>query len=139
MEKFFSSDWMWSQACEVLARAERINREIFRPPGLTANLPAWAPPIDMLETEREVLVLIALPGVNPDCVEAVLDASDLVVAGTRVLPPELRTAIIHRLELPQGRFERRLRLPEGRYSTVRRSAVDGCLLITLQKSGALRG
>jgi HSP20 family molecular chaperone IbpA len=139
MEKFFSSDWMWSQACEVLARAERINREIFRPLGSAANLPAWEPPIDMLETEREVLVLIALPGVNPDCVEAVLDANDLVVAGTRVLPPELRTAIIHRLELPQGRFERRLRLPEGRYSTVRRSAVDGCLLITLQKSGALRG
>src|SRR3974377_21926 len=135
MEKFFSSDWMWSQACEVLARAERINREIFRPPGLTANLPAWEPPIDMLETEVEVLVLIALPGVNPDSVEAVLDASDLVVAGTRVLPPELRTAIIHRLELPQGRFERRVRLPAGRYSAVRRAAVQGCVLITLQKHG----
>ena len=139
MDKIFSSDWMWSQACEVLARAERMNREIFRPPGLAASLPAWEPPIDMLETEGEVLVLIALPGVNPDCVEAVLDASDLVVAGTRVLPPELRTAIIHRLELPQGRFERRVRLPAGRYSAVRRSAADGCLLITLQKSGALRG
>ena len=36
-------------------------------------------------------------------------------------------------------FERRVRLPAGRYSAVRRSAVDGCLLITLQKSGAFRG
>src|SRR6516162_7519017 len=137
MEKFFSSDWMWSQACEVLARAERMNREIFRPPGLAASLPAWEPPIDMLETEGEVLVLIALPGVNPDCVEAVLDASDLVVAGTRVLPPELRTAIIHRLELPQGRFERRVRLPAGRYSAVRRSAADGCLVFALEKAGGV--
>ena len=29
------------------------------------------------------------------------------IGGERVLPQELRTAIIHRLELPQGRFERR--------------------------------
>jgi HSP20 family protein len=57
----------------------------------------------------------------------------------RVLPPELRTAVIHRLELPQGRFERRVRLPAGRYSDVRRAAVDGCLVITLEKMEALRG
>ena len=69
----------------------------------------------------------------------IFSGSDLVVAGTRVLPMELRTAIIHRLELPQGRFERRVRLPAGRYSAVRRSAVDGCLLISLQKLGAFRG
>jgi HSP20 family molecular chaperone IbpA len=57
----------------------------------------------------------------------------------RVLPRELRTAIIHRLELPQGRFERRVRLPGGRYRNVRRSAADGCLLITLDKMEASRG
>jgi HSP20 family molecular chaperone IbpA len=53
-----------------------------------------------------------------------------------VLPPELRTAMIHRLELPQGRFARRVRLPAGRYSGVRRSAVHGCLAVTLEKLGA---
>jgi len=68
-----------------------------------------------------------------------VDGGDLVFAGTRVLPPELHTAVIHRLELPQGRFERRVRLPGGRYSAVHRSAVDGCLLITLQKWGVSRG
>jgi HSP20 family molecular chaperone IbpA len=137
MDRDFRQNWMWSEACEMLARAERLHREFFRP--LAARQPAWEPPLDMLETEHEVLVLIALPGVNPEAVEAMLDGSDLVVAGTRVLPEELRTAIIHRLELPQGRFERRLRLPSGRYSTVKRCASNGCLLITLQKAGALRG
>jgi hypothetical protein len=63
----------------------------------------------------------------------------LVIAGTRILPQELRTAVIHRLELPQGHFERRLRLPPGHYSAVQRSAVDGCLLITLTKTGISRG
>jgi HSP20 family molecular chaperone IbpA len=139
MGQGFPRDWMWSQACEMLSRAERLNRDLFRPLGSVARLPAWEPPVDMLETEREVLVLVALPGVNPDRVEAILDGSDLVVAGTRVLPSELRTAIIHRLELPQGRFERRVPLPAGRYSAVHRSAIDGCLLITLQKLGAFLG
>jgi HSP20 family protein len=139
MDEGFPRSWMWSQACEMLARAERLNRELFRPLGSIAALPAWEPPVDMLETEHEVLVLVALPGVNADRVEAILDGSDLVVAGTRVLPSELRTAVIHRLELPQGRFERRVPLPAGRYSAVRRSAIDGCLLITLQKLGAFLG
>ena len=58
----------------------------------------------------------------------------LVVRGQRVLPAELRTARIHRLELPQGRFERRLPLPVGRYEAVRRSTVHGCLLVTLHKA-----
>jgi hypothetical protein len=51
----------------------------------------------------------------------------------------MRTAIIHRLELPQGRFERRVRLPAGLYSGVQRSAYDGCIVITLQKAGNTRG
>jgi HSP20 family protein len=123
----------------MLARAEGLHRELFRPIGPHALVPAWEPPVDVLETEHEVLVLVALPGVNPDRVEAAIDGNDLVFAGTRELPAELRTAIIHRLELPQGRFERRVRLPGGHYSAVRRSAADGCLLITLQKSEARRG
>jgi HSP20 family protein len=129
---------MWSEACEMLARAERLNREFFRPAG-SATAPAWAPPVDMLETDRAVLVLVALPGVNPDRVEAKLDGNDLVFSGTRVLLPEMQTAIIHRLELPQGRFERRVRLPAGRYSAILRSSCDGCLVITLQKAGTARG
>jgi len=139
MNSDFPRNWMWSEACEMLARAERMHREMFRPMNSMRQPPAWEPPVDILETDRAVLVLVALPGVNPDRVEAAIDGNDLVFAGTRVLPPELRTAVIHRLELPQGRFERRLRLPAGRYSAVVRSAVDGCLLITLQKSGQKSG
>jgi HSP20 family protein len=128
---------MWSEACAMLARADGLHRELFRLAGPGGS--TWEPPVDVLETEREVLVLVALPGVHPDRVEAVIEDGDLLVVGTRVLPSELRTAIIHRLELPQGRFQRRVRLPAGRYSAVRRAAVDGCLLITLQKTEAFRG
>jgi HSP20 family protein len=124
---------MWSEAVEMLARAERMHRELFRP-AAGRPIPTWEPPVDVLETENEVLVLVALPGVDLDEVETVIEGAYLVVAGARTLPPELATAVIHRLELPQGRFERRVRLPGGHYGAVRRTAVQGCVLITLQKA-----
>jgi HSP20 family protein len=87
----------------------------------------------VLETDREVLILIALPGVDPDDVEALIDEGVLIVSGRRVLPPELRNARILRMELPQGRFERRIQLPLGRY-TITRFATNGCIGLRLAKS-----
>jgi len=139
MARDAARDWMWSEALEMLSRAERLHRDLFKPAGTRSRQPAWEPPVDILETEFEVLALIALPGVDPEKVEAVIEDGELVIAGTRVYPPALRTANIHRLELPQGRFYRRLRLPAGRYSSVRRAVADGCLVVTLQKAGANRG
>jgi HSP20 family molecular chaperone IbpA len=37
------------------------------------------------------------------------------------------------MELPYGRFERRIALPPGRYDTAKRENADGCLLIRLHK------
>jgi len=126
--------WMWAEALEMLARAERMHGQYFRLGQGARNVPAWEPPIDLYETEREVVVLVSLPGVDPDAVQAIIEDGMLVVVGRRVLPPELREAVIHRMELPQGRFERRVRLPPGRYDDVRRASLHGCLAISLRKS-----
>lgn len=117
----------------MVARAERLQRQFFQLHEF-ARAPQWEPPADVLETEAEVLVFLALPGVDPERVEAMIDNGVLVVAGTRILPPELRRAAIHRLELPQGRFERRLPLPAGVYDQITRHAVNGCLVVSLRKA-----
>lgn len=134
MKDQFPDRWMFSEACEMLARADRLHKQLFQPLRSVRQRPAWEPPADVLETEREVLIIVALPGVNADRVEAAIDDGDLILAGTRTLPRELGTAVIHRLELPQGRFERRLRLPAGRYKDIRRTSSDGCLVIVLTKA-----
>lgn len=118
----------------MLARADRLHRQMFQPVLSGARPPAWEPPVDVLETEREVLVIVALPGVNADRVEAAIEGPELVLKGTRTLPAELATAVIHRLELPQGRFERRVHLPPGRYESVARAERNGCLVVSLTKS-----
>src|SRR5262245_5497583 len=93
-------NWMWSEALQMLAQAERLQREVFNAPGLGRRAaPAWEPPVDVLETEDAVLVLVALPGVDPEQVQLVIHDGVLLIAGERVLPRELRTATIHRIEL----------------------------------------
>jgi HSP20 family molecular chaperone IbpA len=127
-------NWMLSEAVETLARAERLHQQFLNLQPLAGTRePSWEPPIDVLETDGEVLILIALPGVDPDEVEAVIDTGSLVVSGRRALPAELRNARILRLELPQGRFERRIPLPTGRY-TISRFASNGCIGLRLAKS-----
>lgn len=128
-------NWMLSEAIGSLARAERLRQQFFvLQSSAAARETCWEPPIDVLETDEELLILVALPGVEPERVEAVIDQDGvLVISGQRTLPPELRDARIHRLELPQGRFERRIALPVGRY-VISRFAVNGCVVFRLAKS-----
>ena len=126
-------NWMLSEAIGSLARAERLRQQFFVLQSAGRQGTCWEPPIDVLETDEELLILIALPGVDPDEVEALIDEGVLIISGQRTLPAELRNARIHRLELPQGRFERRIVLPAGRY-TVTRFAVNGCIAVRLAKS-----
>ena len=127
--------WMWSEALAMVSRAERLRGQMFQPvpSPQRSRAPHWEPPVDVLETEGEVLVFAALPGVDPDRIHVAISGGTLVLSGDRVLPPELRTAAIHRLELPQGRFERQISLPPGRYEVARPRMVNGCLVVVLHK------
>ena len=121
-------DAMWSDALAQLALAERLRRDAFQP-----TAAGWEPPVDVLETEVGLLVVVALPGVSVDDMEIVVGGGELHVRGTRRWPGVTRPARVHRLELPHGHFERRLPLPPGAYQLARQDHVDGCLLLTLRR------
>jgi HSP20 family molecular chaperone IbpA len=125
---------MWDDALGVLARAERLQREMFRVAAAPLSGPAWEPPVDILESDDAVVVIAALPGVRDASLSLAIDSGCLIIQGERTLPEALRTAIIHRLELPQGRFERRVALPAGRYDSIQRETQDGCLIVVLRKT-----
>ena len=124
---------MWAEACQFLERAERLNRQFFRPQTANARQPSWEPPVDILETEAELWILVALPGVGEEQLEVVVDSGTLVVAGERPMPGRAHAGIIRRLEIPYGRFERRIDLPAGRFEIGRRELSDGCLVLGLRK------
>ncbi|HUA52799.1 MAG TPA: Hsp20/alpha crystallin family protein [Candidatus Sulfotelmatobacter sp.] len=128
--------WMWAEACDFLERADRLHRQFFQLESAQGRRPAWQPPVDVFETERELQILVALPGVEPDHVQVVIDGSALNVVGDRQVPLRARGAAVHRIEIPYGRFERRIELPAGRaYELDRRELAHGCLLLTLRKLG----
>jgi HSP20 family protein len=126
-------DWMWQGALDALARAERLHRQMFRLSAPQSPHASWEPPIDVLETDVEVLIIAALPGVAPNQVKAVIDGSFLIIAGERAAPEALRNAAIHRMELPHGRFERRIPLPRGVYAALSSQMSNGCLVVSLGK------
>ncbi len=133
-----SRDWMWSDALQMLARADQLHRQVFRPAAAT-RAPCWEPPIDLLETTGEVQIIAALPGVDPEGVQVFIDEGGaLVITGRRDPSPAMRRAMIHRMELPQGQFARRVPLPAGRYGRIDWQAEHGCLTVTLHKTGQAR-
>ena len=67
-----SRDWMWSDALQMLARADQLHRQVFRPAAAT-RAPCWEPPIDLLETTGKVQIIAALPGVDPEGVQVFID------------------------------------------------------------------
>ena len=50
-----SRNWMWSEALQMLARAERLHREVFTPAQGSQRGISWEPPTDVLETFRREL------------------------------------------------------------------------------------
>lgn len=125
--------WMWAEALELLQDAERLQRQFFRI-GAHHDAPCWEPPVDLYEHNHELRLLVALPGVAPGQVEVVLAPGLIIVRGERSLPAEYRRAAIHRLEIPYGRFERRVTLPEGGFELIGERLEHGYLVLELRRT-----
>jgi HSP20 family molecular chaperone IbpA len=126
--------WMWTEACAMLERAERMHRQFFEPSLSADRASTWVPPVDVFESDSQIAIVVALPGVGPDDVAIEIDGSALVIRGHRPLPEAARNAAIRRLEIPYGRFERRIQFgAAARLVLAERELADGCLVLTLTK------
>jgi len=128
------NDWMWAQACELIEQAERMQRQFFRLAAVAPAPAAWEPPVDVFEDEREVVIIVALPGVPAEGIDVVIEAGELVVRAERRLPATGARFSVRRLEIPYGRFERRIPLREVRLEGGTRELANGCLTLRLVKS-----
>ena len=125
--------WIWAEALELFREAGQIQRRFFQLGASEA--PAWEPAVDLYETAEGLTLEVALPGVAPDRMEIVLEPGTVVVRGERGFPVEQQRAVIYRLELPYGRFERRIPLPAGQYQLTDRRLENGCLTLELRRLG----
>ena len=131
--------WMWAEACQTLARAERLHQQFFEiAVGPSDTAPAWEAPVDVFEHGGGLVVWIALPGVAPESVEVRLNGRTLLISAFRGLRVEPRSAVIRQLEIPYGRLERRIELPAQGYVLEARDAVHGCVRLSLRRAKARR-
>ncbi len=126
--------WMWTQACELLERAERLQRQYVRYMGPGADSAVWEPPVDVQESGGEVLLQFAMPGVEPERINVSLDSEGLTVSAVRPVRLSDRNALIRRLEIPHGRFVRRIQLSGAPMRIVESLYVNGCLEVRLTKA-----
>ena len=129
------SDWMWSQAFDLIEEAERLHRRFFRLAGPARAQALWEPPADVFEDEREIVIVVAMPGVAADRVQVVNEPGALVVRGARQLPFARSRHTVRQLEIPYGVFERRIQLPDMRLEVGAPELALGCLVLRLRKTG----
>lgn len=125
-------DAMWAQALEMLDQADRLQRHFFQL-GALRGAPSWEPPVDVVEAGDEYWIVVALPGVERARVQVRFDGAALIVTGDRALPARCHAGAIRRLEIPYGRFERRIPIPAGHFELHEEQFENGCLVIGLRQ------
>ncbi len=128
------ADVMWTRAVELLEQAERMHRQFFRLAASERARPTWEPPVDVLEDEEGIVIVVALPGVPADRVEVTYEPGTLVVRAERPLPFAGTRRAIRHLEIPYGTFERRIPLAHVQLDGGTRELADGCLILRLSKA-----
>ena len=101
-----------------------------------------SPPLDVIETESAVEIVVDLPGVAPDAVRVLIKAGVVLVAGEKVPPDpaERADATFHLVERSFGRFARAVRLTEAIDARRVRARVRfGELRVTVPKIVERRG
>jgi HSP20 family protein len=89
----------------------RMDDEFERMLGRTAQRSAWAPTMDVRETDEDFEVDLDLPGLEPGDVSVTFEDGVLTISGKRELSNEQSADTYHRIERSYGSFARSLRLP----------------------------
>jgi HSP20 family protein len=104
-------------------------------PDAAATAGAFAPALDVEETEDGYTLHVELPGVPADDVEVSLEENVLTVSGERRFYEDRDAESFRRIERHVGRFHRSVRLPDRvQGDGVTATAKDGVLTITVPKA-----
>ena len=95
---------------------------------------AWAPAVDVWETEGELVYAFDLPGIPEDKIAVELENNALTVSGERERSEEVSGERFYRFERRFGSFTRTIGLPQGTdESSIKADYKDGVLEIHVTK------
>ncbi len=95
---------------------------------------AWAPSIDVAESDGEITVTAELPGVKLEEVDIAITDEVLTLKGKKKEEEEVKERNYHRIERSYGSFQRSIALPTGvQADKAKATYKDGILRITVPK------
>jgi HSP20 family protein len=110
-----------------------------RPGGRRAHATEWAPSVDVLQKDGDLVVRVEMPGVKPEGVEVAAHNGVLSISGERKVDEEEERAGYYVRELRHGSFRRSMILPEGvDEEKIRARYQDGILEVTLEGAATAR-
>jgi len=115
----------------------RMNR-IFDDSDSAESAAIWAPAVDVLESQQEIVLEAELPGMTKEDIDIQLTDDTLTIRGERKLEPAARGEHFHRVERQYGPWQRtfRVEVPIDT-SRVTASYEDGVLTLLLPKLAAV--
>ena len=131
----------WEPAREMMTLREAMDRlldDAFTRP-LGAEGSSTVPPVDMYQTDTEVVVKAAIPGFKADDVQINITGNVLSIRGEMRQENESKQKSWQMREQRWGTFERRIALPtEVKAENARAEFEDGILTVTLPKAEEAR-
>lgn len=129
----------WEPFRDLLTTQDRFNRlfhqtfsNLAEDEQLTTR--AWAPPVDIFETDHDLVLKAELPGIDPKDVEARVEDGTLYLTGERKHEKEVKEESYHRVERSYGTFTRSFRLPNSiSTENIKAEYADGVLTLTMAK------
>src|SRR5216683_8242841 len=115
-------------------QVDRLFSDVFERKGEESSLTAWAPTVDIYETEHELVVKADLPEVDPKDLDIRVENNILTIRGERKFEKKVNEDNYLRVERAYGSFARRFTLA----NTVNSDAIkadyqNGVLTLTIPK------
>jgi HSP20 family protein len=134
----------WDPFRELEGIQSRLNRVFSERPLAAfdvdnASFTAWAPAVDIQETDKEYVIKADLPEVKKPDVKVEFEGGVLTLQGERKLEREDKGQKFHKIEREYGKFVRRFALPtEVDANTLSAEFKEGVLTVHLPKAANVR-
>ena len=94
----------------------------------------WSPPVDILEKENEVVLLVDLPEMIQSEIDIKVEENTLIIQGERKFIKETSEETYIQIERPYGTFRRTFTIPRAiDQEKIKASYKDGVLRVILPK------
>ncbi len=128
----------WDQSRGLTTLQDQVNRlfedNFTRDRSAHADLATWAPPVDIYETENELVLKADLPGLQDKDIDVRVENNMLTIRGERKFEKDVNEDNYLRVERTYGSFTRSFSLPNTVSSeSVRAEYRNGVLTLHMAK------